>query len=129
MTTQPETLIVKKLQKWIKEQGGDSWKVHGSMMQRKGEPDLDGWLPSPYGCIHLKLEVKTPTGKPSAIQLVRLRKYHKAEYLVGVVTCVKGLDVLRSIHLEAIIRSLTGLPRSFKNLYIDHYGEDPYNIY
>lgn len=33
---QPETLVQKRIQKWIKQNGGRSWKVHGNMYQTNG---------------------------------------------------------------------------------------------
>lgn len=91
MATKPETAIATRIIKWIKIRGGDAWSVHGSALQRTGEPDIDGWLPKNW---HLKLEVKTKTGKPSKIQIHRLRQYHRAGYIAGVVTSVENLEVL-----------------------------------
>ena len=86
MTAKSETAITNAIIDWIKEQGGDGFHIHGSMYQRSGEPDIDGWIPTSNGVQHLKLEVKTPTGKPSKLQLVRLDRYVKACYTAGIVT-------------------------------------------
>lgn len=86
MAKKPETLFAEKVMGWIKDQGGDCWHVHGSMYQRLGEPDLDGWIPTSNGIQHLKWELKIPTGKPSKIQIVRLDKYVRACYNAGIVT-------------------------------------------
>lgn len=126
---QPETLIQKKIQKWIKATGGDSWKVHGSGMQRVGEPDIDGWLPYEYGHIHLKLEVKTPTGVPSKIQVVRLRKYWKAEYLAAIVTSVQELELYVQAYTDFIGNGLIHFDKPF-TAYMQEVGlTDEYGIY
>lgn len=92
MSEKPETKIVNQIIQYIKDLGGDAWKVHGNNMQRSGEPDIDGWLPSslhPDGLpIHLKVEVKTPIGKPSKLQLYRLKVYKEAGYYALVAVSV-----------------------------------------
>lgn len=76
---------------YIKSNGGDAWKVHGHAMQRRGEPDIDAWLPVPEGIVHLKLEVKTPKGKATPLQLHRIAVYQQAGYVAGVVVAVEDL--------------------------------------
>jgi hypothetical protein len=129
MSAKAETAITRRIIQWIKKQGGDAWHVHGSLLQPAGEPDIDGWLPSEWGNIHLKIEVKTVQGKPTPLQLVKLRKYHKAGYLVGVVTSPHGLGVLVSCWLEEIARTLQGNPKSFKQIYEDTGYVDEYKLY
>lgn len=107
----PESLIDEKIIAWIKEQGGDAWKVHGSAMQRTGEPDIDGWLPGiliekldfmtewvpelppptkPVMLpIHLKIESKQPGEWPTQLQAHRLKTYAQAGYCVG---CAHSLE-------------------------------------
>lgn len=95
MTRQNESKYVHAIIAWIKEQGGDAWKVHGSAYQRVGEPDIDGWIPNPDGGFyHLKLEVKTPTGKASDIQKYRIEKYKQAGYVAGIVVTVEDVKKL-----------------------------------
>lgn len=89
--TKDETLIVRACIAYIKSLGGDAWHVHGSALQRKGEPDLDGWLPDGR---HLKIEVKTEYGKVSEIQKYRLDIYKKAGYTTGIVKSVEELKDL-----------------------------------
>lgn len=81
-----ETIIVQAIIKYIKNKGGDAFHVHGSGVQRSGEPDIDGSMPDGDGWIHLKVEVKTPSGTPSAIQLYRIEEYKKRGYCAGIVT-------------------------------------------
>lgn len=92
MAENPETKIHNKIIQYIKDLGGDAWKVHGNGMQRAGEPDIDGWLPShlhPDGLpIHLKIEVKTPIGKPSKLQTHRIAVYKQAGYYALVAVSV-----------------------------------------
>lgn len=71
----------------------DGYHVHGSEMQRGGEPDIDGSVilsSDRWG--HLKVEVKTPIGLPTPRQLYRLREYHKRGYVVGIVTSVDEMQ-------------------------------------
>lgn len=91
MPKKPETLIVERIIRYIKDNGGDAWHVHGGIFQRTGEPDIDGWLP---GCIHLKIEVKQPGGKPEPLQEYRLRKYRQAGYCAGCVDSVEQFQKL-----------------------------------
>lgn len=92
MVTKQETKIVLKILDYIRHCGGDGWKVHGSELQRAGEPDLDAWIPDPRGGhIHMKLEVKTPTGEPSPLQVHRINTYKRAGYLAEIVTSVDDL--------------------------------------
>lgn len=97
MAKHPETPITESIIARIKQLGGRGWHVHGSMLQPSGEPDIDGCLPNN---IHLKVEVKTPTGTPSEKQLYRLRFYARYGYLVGIVTSVEEFDKLLAGTLE-----------------------------
>ena len=81
-----ETQIVREIIKQLKKGGGDGYHVHGSAMQRKGEPDIDGSYPSSDDkWLHLKIEAKTATGVATPLQLYRLEEYAKRGYITGVV--------------------------------------------
>ena len=56
-------------------------KRWGSEMAAAGDPDLTGC----YRGRHFELEVKAPGGRLSRIQEVRLKEWHQAGALVGVV--------------------------------------------
>lgn len=84
-----ETDIVQKIIAYIKLQGGDAFHVHGSIFQRKGEPDISGEIDIWRGWRHLKIEVKRPGEAPTNLQIKRLRHYHKAGYVAGVVTSLE----------------------------------------
>ncbi len=106
MAKLPETRITEACIAWLKKNGGDGWHVHGSSLQRQGEPDICGEFPTPSGVwLHLKIEVKTPTGVLSKLQEVRLDKYGKRGYIVGVVTSVNELREI--IHNASTIRCST----------------------
>lgn len=75
-----EADLRRKIIRWVREQGGDAHSVHGSTVQRAGEPDIDGWLPSPRGFIHLKIECKLDYNKPTPLQAYRVTQYKKAGY-------------------------------------------------
>lgn len=89
MAVKEETKITRAVIAQIKELGGDGFHVHGSALQRGGEPDITGEIKLELvGWIHMKVEVKTPEGEPTERQLYRLRHYWEAGYLVGIVTSV-----------------------------------------
>ena len=140
MTSKPETKITVACIQWIKDVGGDAWHVHGSAMQRAGEPDIDGVLPysrvvkygaheAPQYWIHLKIEVKTATGKPSELQIERLRRYSKMGYCAGIVTSVDELKALYEAYrgwiIDAFIPGFQPLYRYLK----EHGIADEYEIY
>ncbi|KKN27195.1 hypothetical protein LCGC14_0867150 [marine sediment metagenome] len=91
-----EAAIVREIIKQLKKGGGDGYHVHGSALQRRGEPDIDGSYPSSNGkWLHLKIEVKTATGAATSLQLYRLEEYRKRGYITGVVR--SWIDVLALI--------------------------------
>lgn len=94
MTAKSETAITNAIIAWVKENNGDAWHVHGGMYQRSGEPDICGEIQRYFNevldrrWIHIKWEVKTPTGKPSKLQILRLDRYIKRGYCSGIVTSI-----------------------------------------
>jgi hypothetical protein len=56
-------------------------KRWGSEMAAAGDPDLTGC----YRSRHFELEVKTPTGRLTRIQAIRLEEWRAAGAVVGVV--------------------------------------------
>lgn len=114
-----ETYITQSIIEWIKANGGDAWHVHGSSVQRAGEPDIDGAIFWRDEWLHLKLEVKTPTGKPSRLQIFRLQIYWSEGYLVGIVTSIDETRKLLTAYSEWK-RSGTALP--FKKLFKNEWG-------
>ena len=95
-----ETDLVRTIIKWVKGHKGDAWHVHGSSVQRAGEPDIDGWFPVGFKIIHFKVECKIGKGVVSPIQAARLGKYREAHYATGV---AYSLDDFKDIIEEAII--------------------------
>ncbi len=91
MATQAETAITRAVMARIKELGGWCYHVHGSALQPAGLPDIDGCLPDGR---HLRVEVKTKTGKPSKLQLYYLDLFKKYGYITGIVTSVEDFDEL-----------------------------------
>ncbi len=92
MTRKLETAITQEIIDIIKSFGGDAYHVHGGSVQRSGEPDITGefqaYLDDPHNIpwIHCKIEVKTPNGKPSKLQMYRLNRYVHSGYMAGIVT-------------------------------------------
>jgi len=98
-----ETELVQKIIAYVKNSGGDAWHVHGSAVQRAGEPDIDGWMPIGPFCIHFKVEVKIGDNQASAIQEVRLDMYRLGGYAVGVVRSVNEFqDLIRHAYLDGL---------------------------
>ena len=93
-----ETRILKNIMQRLTEYYDfDGYHVHGSMFQRIGEPDIDGSIALGLDeYTHIKLEVKTPTGSPTPIQIYRVRVYHHRDYMAGIVTSYE--DVQDLIH-------------------------------
>ena len=101
----PETKIVQDIIHWVRKAGGgDAWHVHGSGVQRAGEPDIDGAIkhyPTDFNIpvyIHFKVEVKTTTGKVSKIQLYRLETWDKLGYVTGIVRSIEEFVELMREH-------------------------------
>ncbi len=94
MTIKPETAIVRACIAWVASCGGRAWHVNGSLLQPTGEPDIDGyiWSLRLQRVLHLKIEIKTPTGKVSPKQALRLLEYTRAGYVTGVATSVREFE-------------------------------------
>lgn len=85
MTVKEETIIVRACLKWLLLNKGRGWHVNGSILQPT-EPDIDGYVWSSVlnRFLHLKIEMKTTTGKPSKKQLMRIAEYRLAGYISGI---------------------------------------------
>lgn len=95
MAKLPETEITNACIAWIKSMGGDAFHVHGSALQRSAEPDISGEYPLLTGeWLHLKVEVKVAGQNATPLQKVRLDKYDRMGYTVGVVHSVDELKEL-----------------------------------
>lgn len=91
ITAKAETAITQEIIDIIKSFGGDAYHVHGGSVQRSGEPDVTGEIHvqtsnQTYKWVHVKLEIKTLTGKPSQLQMLRLNRYIHSGYMAGIVT-------------------------------------------
>lgn len=94
-----ETALSVACQKRIRvEHSGAVLKVHGSAMQRKGEPDLLASVPVSGGGLgrFCAIELKQPGKVPTSLQYKRLRDYAAAGALAGYVTTEVELDELLS---------------------------------
>lgn len=78
-----ESELVRKIIAWVKANGGDAWKIHGSEVQRSGEPDIDGALLVKGRFVHFKQECKVGSNTPSDIQVHRLESWARYGYCVG----------------------------------------------
>ena len=119
MSQKPETAIVDRIQEFIRQHHGEALKVHGSAMQRSGEPDLIGGFAvvgetSKYAGINFVYEVKLPNEKPRADQIYRLKRWARLGYAAGWGTSV---DDFRSF-LDAQIEYKTlGTPKRNAEVY------------
>lgn len=129
MAQKPETPITNACLAWLVKQGGDGFHVHGSMYQRKGEPDICGEIRYNHHIYHLKVEVKTlaKTSKPDPLQIYRLQQYHKWGYVVGVVRSVEQLENLIRVHARYRLCAMDG--QGFKEYWLSQHNEDPYDLY
>lgn len=103
MSEKAETSITRKCLRYLQDSGGDGFHVHGSMYQRPNEPDIDGSIFYNGRWLHLKIEVKTPWGKPTPMQVYRLKEYAKRGYITGIVTSVEELqEVIENARENAV---------------------------
>ena len=91
---QSEKSVVKAIMSWLDGYQGNFYKVHGNAHQRSGEPDITGAILYKGVWIHFKLEVKREGGKPSPLQIVRLRRWHDADKAIGIVTSTKDVELV-----------------------------------
>ena len=119
-----ETDITQAIIAHIKKLGGDAYHVHGSSMQRTGEPDIAGWIPD-LGGTALHIEVKTPAGKPTELQAIRLKRYHNSgAFMVGIATSVDDFEMIRKAYNRSVLE-LRGMWGVMQELGM----QDPYFIY
>lgn len=85
MAKKAESRLQQRIAKALKTEGCKVFKVHGSMFQEAGQPDLHGVIDGPIFGIPFKFEVKIPLeGKPSDIQLQTLIEWRE----VGALACI-----------------------------------------
>jgi hypothetical protein len=95
VSEKPETKLARACMKWVKSQGGNSFHVHGSSMQRAGEPDIDGaiaWGDGTY--THFKIELKIKPNVADALQLARLQDWADQGYTTGVAYTLAEFQLL-----------------------------------
>lgn len=82
MAKKAESRLQQRIRKRLLQAVGGKWyKVHGSMFQEAGQPDLDGVVDG----ISFKFEVKLPLdGKPSDIQLETMAEWREQ----GCIACI-----------------------------------------
>lgn len=103
MATKEETTIVQECLHWLLHNYGRGWHVSGSILQPTGEPDIDGYIRSftLKRMLHLKIEIKTPTGIVSRKQELRLLEYKQAGYVTGIATSIFSfIKVIRDYETE-----------------------------
>lgn len=108
MANKPETALVNTIRKYVEGLGGKVFKVHGSGVQSKGEPDIIGgvvWhdtrFPNDHVYVHFAVECKVGDNKPSHIQIYRLAEWGSVGFAVGI---AYSLDDFTSILLAYVDR-------------------------
>lgn len=98
MTEVKESVLVTRWINRIRALDCPSWarKVHANRYTDAGEPDIDAVVCG----IALKLEAKVPGGKPTQVQLSRMRKWEASGAVVGVVTTDEELQAYVDIALR-----------------------------
>ena len=82
MSKKAETRLQQRIRKLlIKEVGGKWFKVHGSMFQESGQPDIIGCVDGQFYGFEVKVPLK---GKPSEIQLETLAEWRDQ----GAIACI-----------------------------------------
>jgi len=113
-----EKHIVKKIKDWLSQFKGDFYKVHGTVSQRSGEPDLTGSILYKNIWLHFNIEVKRPGRQPTKLQIYRLQKWHQCDRVVGVARCVEDMEKI----FDAYWAVKMGLTKSLDL-------HDPYGLY
>ena len=95
MGSTPEGLITASIVRLMREmkKSGEPicWrKVHGSVMQTRGDPDLDIC----YHGIAIKLEVKAGKNQPTSIQVHRIQEWANAGAIADVVYDVESVRTI-----------------------------------
>ncbi len=86
-----EADIVRAILKYLKTVPGCfSWKEHGGMYGTAGIPDIICCIKGRF----VAFEVKTPVGKPTALQEATIRKILAAE---GIAQIVRSVDEVRAV--------------------------------
>lgn len=89
---------------------GDAYHVHGSAVQRKGEPDIDGAVPFLFNGyqynVHFKIEAKVGKNEASEIQKRRLNRWSELGYTVGV---ARSLEEFKAIVVAALRKQVERL--------------------
>jgi len=83
LTKKPESRLQQKIRRSLEKDFGGFWvKIWGGPFQQAGIPDLIGCCEGHF----FAFEVKTPKGKPSALQLDIIDKIKKAGGVAAVIT-------------------------------------------
>ena len=89
-----EASIVKAIQRYVKDNGGKCYKLHGGRFGQAGAPDL-------IGCVHgspFVAEVKRPSadggGDPTPKQTLELFEWGKQGFIRGVVRSLDDFKLL-----------------------------------
>lgn len=87
-----ESDITREAIEWLKRQTPTTyaWKLFSGALGESGHPDIDGCS----GGRSIKIEMKRPGKRPTAIQMARLRQWREAGAIVGWATSVSQVQQL-----------------------------------
>ena len=91
----PETRLVKKIMTWLEAGGGRWMKVHGSIFQKAGVPDIIGC----YQGYFVAIEVKMPGNRPTSLQSRTIQLLETAGARAGVAYSVEEALKIRDTPL------------------------------
>ncbi len=98
-----EKIFENKIKKYLKDHGCYEVKYHGNRYSTSGTPDI-------LACVNghfLAIEVKAPEGKPSELQLVKIKEIRKAggfAYVVYPSGWLKLKDIIDGLLIEKFNR-------------------------
>ena len=91
----PETVITNRILDRLEAEGGWWFKVHGSIFQKSGIPDIIGCYQGHF----IAIEVKTGTGVASKLQKIILKQINKAGGKTGIARSVEDALLIRDVDI------------------------------
>lgn len=98
MSQKAETGLYRRIKRYVENEGGLCFKIHGSAMQEAGVPDIIGWIPVSQAyktqIVHFAVELKMPGNDASKLQMYQLRRWGAGGFKSGI---AESLDDFKRI--------------------------------